>query len=57
MERTECSETLKYKLQTPVNHPEESIRDLTFAEIRHNMKTKAAMEIWELFKKNICTSG
>jgi hypothetical protein len=26
MEQTECSETLVFKLQTPVNHPEESIR-------------------------------
>jgi hypothetical protein len=24
MERTECSETLAFKLQTPVNKPEES---------------------------------
>ena len=24
MERTECSETLVYKIQTPVNYPEES---------------------------------
>jgi hypothetical protein len=26
MEQTECSETLAFKLQTPVNHPEESVR-------------------------------
>jgi hypothetical protein len=26
MELTECSETLAYELQTPGNHPEESIR-------------------------------
>jgi hypothetical protein len=26
MEQTECSETLAFKLQTPGNHPEESIR-------------------------------
>jgi hypothetical protein len=26
MEQTKCSETSAYKLQTPVNHPEESIR-------------------------------
>jgi hypothetical protein len=26
MEQTECSETLVFKLQTPVNHPEESIK-------------------------------
>jgi hypothetical protein len=26
MEQTQCSETLAFKLQTPVNHPEESIR-------------------------------
>jgi len=25
MEQTECSETSAYKLQTPVNNPEESI--------------------------------
>jgi hypothetical protein len=26
MEQTQCSETLAFKLQTPVTHPEESIR-------------------------------
>jgi len=26
MEHTECSETLAYKIQTPGNHPEESIQ-------------------------------
>jgi hypothetical protein len=26
MEQTQCSETLAFKLQTPVNHPEERIR-------------------------------
>jgi hypothetical protein len=26
MEQTECSEKLAFKLQTPVNHPEESIQ-------------------------------
>jgi hypothetical protein len=26
MEQTECSETLAYKIQTPSNHPEESIQ-------------------------------
>jgi hypothetical protein len=26
MEQTQCSETLAFKLQTPVNHPEESIQ-------------------------------
>jgi hypothetical protein len=26
MEQTECSETLAFKLQTPGNHPEESIQ-------------------------------
>jgi hypothetical protein len=26
MEQTKCSEVLVFKLQTPVNHPEESIR-------------------------------
>jgi hypothetical protein len=26
IEQTECSETLAFKLQTPGNHPEESIR-------------------------------
>jgi hypothetical protein len=28
MEETECSETLAFKLQTPGNNPEESIRHL-----------------------------
>jgi hypothetical protein len=32
MEEKECSETLAFKLQTPVNHPEEGIGlQLTFA--------------------------
>jgi len=26
MEQTECSETLAYKIQTPGNYPEESIK-------------------------------
>jgi hypothetical protein len=26
MEQTECSETLAFKLQTPVNHPDESLQ-------------------------------
>jgi hypothetical protein len=26
MEQTDCSETLAFKLQTPANHPAESIR-------------------------------
>jgi hypothetical protein len=26
MDQTECSETLAFKLQTPLNHPEESIQ-------------------------------
>jgi hypothetical protein len=26
MEHTECSETTAYKLQTPANHPEESVQ-------------------------------
>jgi len=26
MERTECSETLAYKIQTPGNYPEESMQ-------------------------------
>jgi hypothetical protein len=29
MEQTECSETLAFKLQTPVNQPEESIRQIS----------------------------
>jgi hypothetical protein len=29
MEQTECSGTLAYKLQTPVNHPEESIQPIS----------------------------
>jgi hypothetical protein len=28
MEQTQCSETLVFKLQTPVNHAEESIQHL-----------------------------
>jgi hypothetical protein len=32
MEQTECSETLAFKLQTPVNHSEESIRHSEYGE-------------------------
>jgi hypothetical protein len=32
MEQTECSETLAFKLQTPGNNPEESIRNSKHAE-------------------------
>jgi hypothetical protein len=32
MEHTKCSETLVFKLQTPVNNPEESIRQLKQGE-------------------------
>ena len=33
MERTECSETSAYKIQTPGNYPEESIQHLEHGEI------------------------
>jgi hypothetical protein len=33
MEQTDCSKTLAFKLQTPMNHPEESIQQMSvFAE-------------------------
>jgi hypothetical protein len=32
MDRTKCSETLAFKLQTPVNNPEESIRHSKYGE-------------------------
>jgi len=30
MEKTDCSETSAYKIQTPGNYPEESIRQMKF---------------------------
>jgi hypothetical protein len=33
MEHTQCSETLAFKLQTPGNHPKESIRHSKHGEI------------------------
>jgi hypothetical protein len=33
MEQTECSETLVFKLQTPGNNPEESIRQETYCSV------------------------
>jgi len=31
MEQTECSETSAYKIQTPVNYPEENIQQISIA--------------------------
>jgi len=36
MEQTECFETSVYKIQTPRNYPEESIKHVTY--ILHSMK-------------------
>jgi hypothetical protein len=40
MEQTECSETLAFKLHTPVNHPEESIRHSEQDESLKSRSTK-----------------
>jgi hypothetical protein len=37
MEQTECSETLAFKLQTPVNHPEQIIR---YSEQDESLKSR-----------------
>jgi hypothetical protein len=42
MEQLECSETLTFKLQMPVNHPEESIQQIFFSYVYivHEQNTK-----------------
>jgi len=39
MEQTECSETLEYKIQTPGNYPEESIRHSEHGESFQSRRT------------------
>jgi hypothetical protein len=41
MQQTECSETLTFKLQTPVNHPEESIQQNQIRQITFNLQGNA----------------
>jgi hypothetical protein len=45
-EQTQCAEMLAFKLQTPGNHPEESIRH---SEQREVLKSRI---IYEIVKKN-----
>jgi hypothetical protein len=42
MEKLECSETLAFKLQMPMSHPEESIQQIYFSYvcIVHEQNTK-----------------
>jgi hypothetical protein len=40
-ERTVCSKTLVYKLQTPVNHQEESVQQILHTTIEHNHSSNA----------------
>jgi len=35
MEQTECSETSAYKIQTPENHPKESIQHIYLMKVCH----------------------
>jgi hypothetical protein len=60
MERTEYSETLTFKLQTPVNHPEESIQPnltcntvvktmLEFGKIRSVYDLYLCVTVWSRF--------
>jgi hypothetical protein len=37
MEQTQCSETLAFKLQTPGNHPEESVK---YSEHGESLKSR-----------------
>jgi hypothetical protein len=61
MEQTECSETLAFKLQTPVNHPEESLVSVYHPAIRwkmdkwpvfvkvHRSHEAASIRTWQIF--------
>jgi hypothetical protein len=40
MEQTECSETSAYKIQTPVNYPEENIQHTEHGESLKSRKKK-----------------
>ena len=42
MEQTECSETSAYKIQTPGNHPKESIHEVKSDHIRFFLSLRAA---------------
>jgi hypothetical protein len=46
MEQTECSETLAFKLQTPGNNPEESIRHLKHGEILKSRRKIYSQKAW-----------
>jgi hypothetical protein len=41
VEQTECSETLAFKLQTPLNHPEESIQQNQIRQTTVNLQGNA----------------
>jgi hypothetical protein len=49
IEQTECSETLAVKLQTPINHPEESIRYSCFLVLYTNFKAVTVLYSLETF--------
>jgi hypothetical protein len=51
MEHTQCSETLAFKLQTPVNHPDESIRHSEQGERLISRIVKCYLEDFR-FEKN-----
>jgi hypothetical protein len=42
IEQTECSETLAYKIQTPGNYPEESIKESEHDESLKSSRNYAA---------------
>jgi hypothetical protein len=49
MEHTQCSETLVFKLQTPVNHPEEIIRQnkcYIAVSIKHGAILQCGTEVY-----------
>jgi len=51
MEQTECSETLEYKIQTPRNYPEESIKKFMFLWNFQNLTT---IEVTDYFILPYC---
>jgi hypothetical protein len=57
MEQTQCFKTLAFKLQTLVNHPEESIQHLEHGESLKSRSTVILETLQQLHKNNQVTSA
>jgi hypothetical protein len=51
MERTECSETLAYKLQKPVNHPEKAYKLQKPVNHPENSEHRENFKSWVIFRR------